>query len=537
MGFVVGLVVLGLEGAAGARPVVTVESARLGNTFVLGEAPVLAVTVTAGANTGFRGRLRLRAVDAYGASAGRWTLGVALARGESVTREVPLRVRRLGHFRIAATLRAAGGRRVAAARTTAAVVGAVGEADAEDSAVGYYVLPYDSELPRAREIASQMRRFGIRWVRMTFNWWLDDRTARPDLADPAWLDTAAFEAWVDAFRDNGIEVLGVLLGTARWASSARDATDPLAGIPMWGLVRPLELADWELFVRTLAERLHGRVRSWEVWNEPDIPLFWLSTADDYIALLRATSAVVRETDPLARIVVNMVGRSDEAVAFRTLVLAEAGNEIDVFGMHYGVSDTLEVARGAKAVLRAGGALWNTEAAGAPSRLIARWFQQRAGGVDRLFPFIYRTELDDGAFEVFQQLGQYPVNLDYTPRPDAVAMRTVADMVGTAMPGAVETVGLGYTAYTFTGAAGSVVALVDGNEIGPTWSGRPGVLLQVELPASVERVRVVDLMGNPRTLRVRDGTLRLPMLGVAAFLWPEPAQSLAGLRVVAGEVGP
>ena len=79
-------------------------------------------------------------------------------------------------------------------------------------------IPSDGQ---ADEIASEMRRFGIRWVRLTFPGGSTRASERPDLTDPAWLDSASFEHWVDAFRANGIEVLGVLFGMARWASSAQ----------------------------------------------------------------------------------------------------------------------------------------------------------------------------------------------------------------------------------------------------------------------------------------------------------------------------
>src|SRR5262249_61368797 len=96
---------------------------------------------------------------------------------------------------------------------------------AEDSGIGYFVYPDASEVHHADEIASEMRRFGIRWVRLTFPWWTDTRATRPDLTNPAWLDSASFEHWVDAFPANGLEELGGLFGLARWASSA---TRPLS---------------------------------------------------------------------------------------------------------------------------------------------------------------------------------------------------------------------------------------------------------------------------------------------------------------------
>jgi hypothetical protein len=50
--------------------------------------------------------------------------------------------------------------------------------DAEQSSVGYFAFPFPDDVPHASDITDQMRRLGIRWVRLTFNWWADGRRTR-----------------------------------------------------------------------------------------------------------------------------------------------------------------------------------------------------------------------------------------------------------------------------------------------------------------------------------------------------------------------
>jgi len=147
----------------------------------------------------------------------------------------------------------------------------------------------------------------------------------------------------------------------------------------------------------------------------------------------------------------------------------------------------------------------------------------------MFPFIYHAILDDRYWiESFSQFGAYPVNLDYTPREAAVALRTLADLVGSATPVGYEDAGFGYRTFTFTRREGPVVALVDpGDEL---WTMRPEYRLRLSLPREVRRITVVDLMGNSQSHRVHHGTLLLRLRGVAAFLFPELGQSLNGLTV-------
>ncbi len=519
---------LALAPGAAAAPTMTIGSARFGNTFVLGEEPTLRVTVVGDAASDFRGVLELRARDAYGRAAGRRRVRVRLEPGASVSEDFRIESRRLGHFTVTATLRDAGDNIQARGAATAGLVPPIDASDAERSGVGYFVLPSAAELPLADEIAAQARRLGVRWVRLNFDWWLDNRAVRPDLSRPEWLDTAVFERWVDAFQANGIEVMGVLFGAARWARWQQYAFDPRPDVGAWALVPEPGSPDWAFFVRTIATRLRGRVAAWEVWNEADTQLYWAAPAEFYVDLVRSTAAELRAADPEARLVVNLLGdfESQYGRDFLDTVLDGASDALDVFGFHYGRRDVGRVA----ARLPPGTRFWNTEGWGAPRRNVSRWLSERGNGIDRIFTFIWHTPRDDDGVYTFRRFGRYPVNVDYTPRFDAIAVRTLSDQVGSADLTGASPAGLGYVAYTFARPDGEIVAVADDNEIGDTWSVGKGVRLWLAVPRGVRRVTAIDLMGNTQTLRVRNRVLRLRLPGVAVFLRPEPGESLGGLRV-------
>jgi hypothetical protein len=519
-----------LSSTALAAPTISFDADRFGHVYVRGETPVLRVTVRADAD-GFRGTLRLRARDAYRRPAGRDVERIVLDPFAATTRVFELKTRQLGHFAMTATLSGRGPRQTAT--TSIAIVPPVRDTPAAASAVGYFVYPQDGHVAAAPRIAKQMRRLGIRWVRLTFPWWRDDRVTAPDRSDPAWLDTATIEAWVDAFRAEDMEVLLVLFGTARWASPTADDV-LIEGIPRWGLMAPDREA-WLDVVQTLATRLAGRVRHWEIWNEPDIAPFWQSPASDFTTLLRDTATALRAVDPAARVVVNFVPDSADLDAFETEVLAAASEHIDVLGWHYGAAHTVETAKQFLPAMRPGAAIWDTEALGAPRRHVSQWLLERAAGAERIFPFVYHLPYED-AGSPWERFGRYPVNVDYTPRPDGVALRTLSDMVGDATTITNTAAGLGYGTFTASGAccAGTLV-LADLNQPGVTWTGPPGVRLKIEVPKAVQRLHVTDLMGNTTTLGVRKGRARLRLMGVAAFVRGEPAEALTELRVARARV--
>ena len=532
-------VLVGLAGKVQAEPAVVVDSDQFGNVFQEGERAELTIRVTADPDQDLAGRVHVAAHDAYGDSAGRLTFRVRLPAGGSAVRVFPLRYRHIGYVTTAVKLERSNGHPLARADTTAAIVPAVDESvPAEASGVGYFVLPFDSELPMADGIAAETRRLGIRWVRFIYGWWNDDRRVRPDTSDPRWLDTASYERWVDAYRAHGIEVLGVLFGTARWASSVPDDETEIVGIPRWGLVAPTDVSDWDLFVRTLTGRLQGRVRSWEVWNEPDITAFWQSSPQDFTQVALVAARALREIDPQMRIVLNLVyPETPYGLDFRDVLLAGAGSVFDVFGYHYGSAEFVAAARAIQPMLRGDGVLWNTEAYGAPRRHISRWLEQRALGMERIFPYIYHTVFDDGVLPQVQRFGIYPVNLDYTPRPDGVAYRTMSDQVGSAVPISGGPVGLGYSAYTFDTPGGRTVALADLDDIGQTWSGPPGVFLWLRVPPAVRSIELVDLMGNRTVHRVHRGKLRIRVLGVATFLHTDPPDALTEVAITRARRAP
>lgn len=503
-----------------AAPSIVIDSPQFGNVFVVGETPTLDVDVTADAD-GYKGRIVVAASDAYGRRAGRTSRAIALGPGERTTVHLPLRTKQLGWFQIIATL--SGKDRVTAV-SSAAIVPPVPDTPADPSAVGYFAYPTLDETPNADAIAAQMRRVGIRWVRLGYHGWNDARRDALDRSDPAWLDTADYERWVDAFHRQGINVLGLLFGIPRWASSTPDNEAVVYSLPRWSIVPPRDLDEWRAIVRTLAERLQGRVRHWEVWNEPNHYLYYQGTGADLAALIRATAAGARDADPTARVALGFA--PSELGPFESEVIAGAGPEIDLFGWHYAQKANVEAALALMPQLRPGAVVWDTESVGAPRRHINRWLEERAAGTEKLFAFVYHLPEYDHTTGL-ERFGRYPVNVDYTPREDAVTLRTLSDAVGDAPSFVRAEAGIGYSTFT---APNGVTVLVDMNEGGETWYGPPGIDLSLEVSAAVKRLDVTDLMGNRRSVRVRGGRARIRSLGIAEFLRTDPPGALGDVRV-------
>jgi hypothetical protein len=150
---------------------------------------------------------------------------------------------------------------------------------------GILVNQIDHATPRAT-IAALMDRAqqaGAGWVRVDF-WWYSVEWNRGQ-----W-DWRYFDAVVAEATSRGLDVLPVLWGTPRWA-----ATDLVFsyGVP--------DMAAWETFVGATVSRYKGSIRMWEIWNEPDLTLYWKGTPAKYAELLARAAGRIRAVDPTASV--------------------------------------------------------------------------------------------------------------------------------------------------------------------------------------------------------------------------------------------
>lgn len=217
---------------------------------------------------------------------------------------------------------------------------------------------------------------GGRWLRMPMNWLV----AEPSRGVFDW---TLLDRVVDEARSRGLRVLGVLGGTPAWASSSGSAAAP-----------PDDPADFGAFATAAARHFKGRVRAWEVWNEPNHSSFFRGSAEQYAGLLAQAHDGVTAVLPKATIVLGglarfAAGRATRPADFLADVYAAGGGaDFDVLGLHPYVQAALSQAdeatvwdqvAEARAVMRRAGdrrrRVWFTEVGW--STWLAGWSQSRA----------------------------------------------------------------------------------------------------------------------------------------------------------------
>ena len=223
-----------------------------------------------------------------------------------------------------------------------------------------------------RENLDRVRSTGAGLLRQTFDW------ARIERA-PGRYDLSFYDGYVEALARRRMRVLPILFNVPSFRSSA--PADPRRGT--YPPRRPAEMGDFgAVLTRRYGPggsfwRQHPNlpqlpVRSWQVWNEPNLPVYWPSGPDAaaYVALLRATGRGIRTVDPGAEILTAGLPDSRLGVPLRDYVAAiyAAGGAgafdalaVNPYGLDaHGVLDTVRAVRAVASENGDNPSVWVTE---------------------------------------------------------------------------------------------------------------------------------------------------------------------------------
>lgn len=133
-----------------------------------------------------------------------------------------------------------------------------------------------------------LKRSGIGLLRISFGW--DGIETEKD--------KYYWGFWDDYVRiavdEYGITLIPYICYTPQWNSTG-DSTN------FWNHI-PIDFDQFGEFVGILVNRYKDWIKSWELWNEPDIDAYWSGTVEEYSKLLKIGAQAVRKADPNALVV-------------------------------------------------------------------------------------------------------------------------------------------------------------------------------------------------------------------------------------------
>ncbi|MGI5916720.1 MAG: cellulase family glycosylhydrolase [Anaerolineae bacterium] len=142
------------------------------------------------------------------------------------------------------------------------------------------------------EVASRdlqaIRDAGFTWAKVNFGW------RDIEGAGKGAFDWSRTDHIVEMANAENIDLLIRVDHQPEWAGG---------GYPLNG--PPDDLQDLADFFYALASRYRGRIRAYEVWNEPNLSREWggrVPSPEEYVELLRVSYAAVKEADPDAMVI-------------------------------------------------------------------------------------------------------------------------------------------------------------------------------------------------------------------------------------------
>ncbi len=196
----------------------------------------------------------------------------------------------------------------------------------ENSRIGIGFECLDRELFRPEPCYDLARASGVKYARCQTGWARCERER--GVYDFSWLDTV-----VDNLRMRGIEVwMNVGYGNPLYMKNIPNKT----GVGCVPLFFGEEcLAAWKNYVSALASHFAGRVRLFEIWNEPEADHFWYPEIPDpkkYAELFSITSAEIRRHIPSAKFAATVASGFDFDF-IKGMLSAMQGMPMDYFAFH------------------------------------------------------------------------------------------------------------------------------------------------------------------------------------------------------------
>jgi hypothetical protein len=191
------------------------------------------------------------------------------------------------------------------------------------------------------KILAAQEKAGVQLLRQTFDWSKIETAPGRYVFD-------YFDTYVADAAKHGITILPILFNPPAFQSSAPGGPKP--GEPTYP---PRDYTTMANFATTLVQRYGEKgsfwkerpagdrkpIRSWQVWNEPNLPAYWGGTpkAVEYAALLREVGAAIKKAEPDAEVVTGGIPNSKLGIPFtdyvKAMFRAGANGTFDALAIH------------------------------------------------------------------------------------------------------------------------------------------------------------------------------------------------------------
>jgi polysaccharide biosynthesis protein PslG len=161
------------------------------------------------------------------------------------------------------------------------------------------------------------------WLRVLIDWHLVEPM-------PGAFNWGYVDHWVNGARQRGLNVLGLIAYTPDWAR----APGSYFSAP------PVDPSTFAAFAAKVVQRYGDRATNWEIWNEPNVPLFFGDVPDRaarYTELLKATYPAIKAVQPNSTVIAAGLSRAwapdDPPTFVDAMYRLGAKGSFDALAMH------------------------------------------------------------------------------------------------------------------------------------------------------------------------------------------------------------
>ena len=158
-------------------------------------------------------------------------------------------------------------------------------------------------------------------------------------------DFSQSDAMVALARKSKVDILGILQYSPSWASGTKvklpDKFSSHCGLPdpekesydEYRAYPPMNNADFGSFVYMTVKR-YPDVKYWQIWNEPNNPVFWRNNpqAYQYVLMLKEAYGAVKRANPNAQVVFGGLSLNDQEY-MEKIYAAGGKNYFDIMAVH------------------------------------------------------------------------------------------------------------------------------------------------------------------------------------------------------------
>ena len=140
------------------------------------------------------------------------------------------------------------------------------------------------------------------WPKEPFTWWrLWDAGVDWSRVEPQQnqFDFQLMDKYVALAQEHNVKILYVMSNTPQWAAADPSATGT-PGTP-GGASPPRDFQDWANFVTTFVTRYKGKIAAYELWNEADLPGYWVGNVQQMVQICQTAHDIIKKIDPGATV--------------------------------------------------------------------------------------------------------------------------------------------------------------------------------------------------------------------------------------------